>query len=54
MKDFLAKIGARDAFVGGGTLLCAVGAALIYFPAGFLVLGGIVLYLGLYGVPSWR
>ncbi len=54
MKDFLAKIGARDVLIGGGTVVCAIGAGLIYVPAGLLVFGAIALYLGLYGVPAWR
>lgn len=54
MKDLLVKIGARDVMVAGGAITCAIGAGLIYVPAGLLVFGGIVLYLGLYGVPAWR
>ena len=54
MKTLLAKVGARDVFVGAGALICALGAGLIYLPAGVIVFGGIVLYLGLFGVPSWR
>lgn len=54
MRNILAKVGARDVFVGAGALLCAFGAGLVYVPAGFIVFGLITLYIGLHGVPSWR
>lgn len=54
VRAVVAQIGPRDALVGGGALLCAIGSSLIYLPAGVIVLGAIALYLGLFGVPQWR
>lgn len=48
------KIGLRDVLVGGGIALTAVGAGLVYLPAGIIVPGVILLYLGIVGVPAWR
>lgn len=54
MKAIVSKIGARDVFLFLGLSLTASGAAMVYRPAGLLTLGAFLLYLGLYGIPSWR
>lgn len=43
--------GPRDVHVYGGGLLLASGAGLVYAPAGLIVFGALLLYLGL-RVPS--
>lgn len=52
--SLLPKVGLRDVLVGGGIALTAIGAGLVYFPAGIIVPGVILLYLGIVGVPAWR
>lgn len=48
------KIGLRDVLLGAGIFLTAFGAGLIYLPAGIIVPGLSLLYLGMFGVPAWR
>lgn len=54
LKEVRKKLGMRDAFVFGGLALLGVGVGMVYFPASLVVLGVVLLYLGLVGVPSWR
>lgn len=54
VRAAVGQLGVRDAFVGGGILLTAAGAAMVYPPAGVLTLGITLLLLGIFGVPKWR
>lgn len=45
-ERLLAEVDLRDAFVFGGIGLVGYGAGLIYMPAGFIVVGSAIFWLG--------
>lgn len=46
LQSFLAAFGLREVFFFGGMALLTIGAAQVYGPAGYLVPGAILAWLG--------
>lgn len=44
----------RDATFLCGVALVTTGTGMIYLPAGFILLGAVLLTLSVIGVPRWR
>jgi hypothetical protein len=54
LSEVVGQVGARDVFLFLGLALLCSGAGMVYLPAAPIIAGLAFLFIGFFGVPSWR